>query len=138
MVEMAILLPAVLLIMFALMEAGRLFFAYNTVQHAARTGARFAVTGAGLLEGDREARIEEATAEAAEVLGDVDITIRSWNGPTPVGSGRDGDAGDPCDIVEVEVQYTYRPIVSIIEPLLGEIVLVGRDRKMNEPWSPCP
>jgi hypothetical protein len=50
-----------------------------------------------------------------------------------------GDAGDPCDVVEVEVQYTYRPVIPLIAHFLpSQIVLRGKDRKLNEPWTPCP
>ncbi len=44
-VEFALILPIILLVFFVIIESGRLFHAYITVQHAARTGARYAITG---------------------------------------------------------------------------------------------
>jgi hypothetical protein len=59
---------------------------------------------------------------------------------TAAGAGQEGDPGDPCELVEVEVRYTYRPVITFIANLMpndGQMVLRGRDRKLNEPWVPC-
>lgn len=44
-VEFALVAIALLLSMFIIIESGRIFWAWNTVQNAAREGARYAVTG---------------------------------------------------------------------------------------------
>ncbi len=46
MVEFALTLPILLLLIFGIVEFGRIFQAWVTIQNAARTAARFAITGA--------------------------------------------------------------------------------------------
>ncbi len=45
-VELAVVLPVVLLMLFGMVEFGRAYHAYVTVQHATREGARLGITGA--------------------------------------------------------------------------------------------
>ncbi|MBN1583678.1 MAG: pilus assembly protein [Anaerolineae bacterium] len=59
-VEFALILFPLLMILFAIIEAGFLFQAYLAVQHAAREGARFAVT----RKPDRGFTLEQAQAES--------------------------------------------------------------------------
>lgn len=44
-VEFALIIGALLMMIFLLIESARILWAWNTVQHAAREGARYAVTG---------------------------------------------------------------------------------------------
>ena len=44
--EFAISLPILLLLLFGILEFGRLFQSWVTIQNAARTAARYAITGA--------------------------------------------------------------------------------------------
>ncbi|HID52983.1 MAG TPA: hypothetical protein EYP41_13250 [Anaerolineae bacterium] len=44
-VEFALIISVLLMMMFLIIESGRILWAWNTVQHAAREGARYAVTG---------------------------------------------------------------------------------------------
>lgn len=142
-VELALVTPIALVLMLGVIEMGRLFFAWVTVQQAARAGARVAITGQGEQDGTRLSLITDAAQQVADNLygGGVVITVRSWNGTTATGAGQVGDPGDPCELVEVEVSYTYQPVITLIANLMpndGQIVLRGRDRKLNEPWVPCP
>jgi hypothetical protein len=50
MTEFAIILPLLLLLLLGIIEAGRVIWAYITVQQAARQAARFAVTGRPFLD----------------------------------------------------------------------------------------
>jgi len=45
MVEFALILPVLLLLLFGILEYGRLFFAWISIENAARIGARYASTG---------------------------------------------------------------------------------------------
>ena len=47
MVEFAIVLPILLLLVFGIIEYGRLFFAWISVENVARVGARYASTEIG-------------------------------------------------------------------------------------------
>lgn len=44
-VEFALVITAVLMMIFLIIESARILWAWNTVQHAAREGARYAITG---------------------------------------------------------------------------------------------
>ena len=137
-VEMALLAPVLVLLLFSVVEMGRLFLAWVTVQHAARTGVRVAITGQGEQPEARLALIQSVARDAASHLRNVEIRVRSWDGAMTVGSGREGDPGGPCDLVEVEVRHTYRPVIALMASLLPEpINLIGRERKLNEPWRSC-
>lgn len=139
-VEMALLLPVALTLIFGLIETGNLFFTWLTVQKAAEMGARFAATGQGEDEGTRVAQI---TAQAEILLTDLSATdaavsVRSWPTINATGSGVSGSAGDPCGIVEVRVSLNYHPITPLLGDVLPETIPVsGSDRKVNEPWRPC-
>lgn len=50
--EFALVATALLLSMFIIIESGRIFWAWNTVQNAAREGVRYAVTGQKMPGGD--------------------------------------------------------------------------------------
>lgn len=61
-VEMALVLPVLVLLVVGTMEFGRLFGAYLTIAHAAREGARLGIAGAS------DAEIEDAVRGQAEHL----------------------------------------------------------------------
>jgi hypothetical protein len=138
---MALVAPIMVLVMFAIVEAGWFAFSWVTVQHAARTAARFAATGRGEREGNRGQQIHAAAAEAARGLppGRVQIRVKSWPGRNGNGEGRPDDPGGPCDLMEVQVDFNYEPIIPIADLFIPDgVVLRGRDKKLNEPWTKCP
>ena len=97
-VEFALILPLLLLMFFGIIEFGRIFQAYLTVQHAAREAARYAVTGQGGAE--RVRAIKEKAVQATAGL-NVDYSKIDWReGP---GSGyyaacvEDSPPGSDCD-----------------------------------------
>lgn len=152
-VEFALLLPVVFVLSMGLIECGNIFRSWLTVQKAAQYACRFATTGQGELEGDRLARIKtEAEKITADLPGATDVSVRSWSGSTPSGSGQINNAGDPCGMVEVTVTYNYPPITPAFDLAGflglggnafndgggGTISLSSSDRKVNEPWRPCP
>jgi hypothetical protein len=140
-VELALIAPILLISLFSVVEMGRLFYAWVTVQHAARIGTRMAITGQGEQNGTRLSLIINAAQQAANNLpsgGGTAIAVRSWPDVSASGPGRSGDPGRPCELVEVEVDYSYRPVIPLISRLVPtRILLAGRDRKLNEPWVPC-
>jgi hypothetical protein len=140
--EMALIAPVLCLCMYGIIELGRLFFSYVTVQHAARVAARVAITGTGEQDGTRYDSIVGAALSQSDGLEPVpQIVVQSWPSATASGPGRQGNPGQPCELVEVQVRYTYQPILPFIRHLMpnqGHILLQGQDRKLNEPWVPCP
>lgn len=145
-IEMAFVLPLFLTATFGVVEFGNLYFAHSTVNKAAEMGARFAVTGEGEIEGNRVVLIKDATKRLTKKLPGggsessdaINIHVRSYPEITAMGSARENDAGKPCELVEVEVEYSYRPMISLMKPLFpSDFAIEGKKRMINEPWLPC-
>lgn len=138
--ELALILPIVLLLTMGIIEGGTMFYSWLTIQKAAQNGARFGATGAGVETGSRETQIIQVTQKWLVSLnnGSKEISLRHWPGTMAEGDGIDGSAGGPCQLMEVAVLYNYHPFTPIISAILPESVpLQGHDRKLNEPWKPC-
>lgn len=137
--EAALVIPLLLLMIVAIVDLGRLAFAWVTVQYAAGAGARFAVTGVGEQNGTRLGLIKQAAKRWADLLPGqtAQINVRSWRGRRASGAGRENNPGGPCDLVEVEVLYTYRTIAPLVGRLIPPLQLRGRERMVNEAWSVC-
>jgi len=107
-VEMAIVLPLLLLLVCGIIDFGRMFNAQITLTEAAREGARAAALG-----GDPGAR-------ATAVAGDLDVTVDPG---TPC-------AGDPSQDARVKVRYSFT-FVTPIGVLAGFLDGGGLDGKMT-------
>jgi len=140
--EFALVLPVLLAMIFGLLELGNIYFANATVHKAAMAAARLAVTGDGDDDGTRIAKIEAEARRVADVLpGEVTVTVSSWASYTDASggaAGTTGDAGSPCELIQVQVEYPYEGITPIVgEMVPADFVLKGRERMVNEPWLPC-
>lgn len=139
-VETALVIPLILMVTMAVIEAGNAYYAWLTVQKAAQIGARFAATGRGDDEGTRLAQILSVTEGGLAALkkDNYEISVRSWPDLSAAGDGIDNDPGGPCQLAEVAVLYRYEPIAPLVAALLPDVIpLRGYDRKVNEPWKPC-
>ena len=141
--EFAIILPVLLLTIFLIVESGRTFQAYVTVQNAAREGARYAVTGQG---GENRVRnVKQAAKDilaAGLPLADCDnywceddsepegYRIVVWS---PAGYD---DAGRPGQRVQVQVRYNVRVITPLLSAIARIVPLMGRVEMINEPFGP--
>jgi Flp pilus assembly protein TadG len=132
-VEFAIALPVLLLLLYGIIEAGRLVFLYSTVINASRQAVRYgATTGLGNGTGNvNEPRYQDCdgirtAAKAAAYLGpflDSDITIKYDTGPSTTqntfcSSGSQTDntfrpTGN-TNRLEVTVQKQFTPLVQLI------------------------
>ncbi|MBU1001108.1 MAG: pilus assembly protein [Proteobacteria bacterium] len=138
--EFALVLPVLLAMIFGIVELGCIYFANATVTKAAQVAVRYAVTGGGNEDGTRLTTIIAEAQRVADVLpGSVTVKVSSWETYTAAsGSGSEGDAGAPCELVEVEVRYHYDALTPIVGKLIpDDMVLTGRERMINEPWLPC-
>ncbi|MEW5773588.1 MAG: TadE/TadG family type IV pilus assembly protein [Thermodesulfobacteriota bacterium] len=138
--EAALVLPVLLLLAVGAMETASLLRVWLAVQKASAAGTRMAATGQGEETGDRLPRIRAAAERFLADLpgGATEIAVRSWPGAALNGAAREGDAGEPCDMVEVEVTRSWSPATPLMAALLpAELPLSGADRKVNEPWRPC-
>ena len=123
MVEFALVLPILLVIMYGLLEVGRLIFVYSTVVSASREAARYG-SATGWNETQTAYRYLDcdgirAAAENVDFLGvieDANILIQYDEGPggtiisptCPPGSIQTGDR------IVVQVSATFTPLAAIV------------------------
>ena len=96
MVEMALVLPILLLLTFAVIEYGWLTFRASQVNQAARHGARIAVRPAATVD-----EVDDAVASIMEGAGLAEYTLTITPGDPAI------DVGEP---VTVNVSVDYGPI----------------------------
>ncbi|MDY7040976.1 MAG: TadE/TadG family type IV pilus assembly protein, partial [Chloroflexota bacterium] len=146
--EFALILPVLLLMTFMLIEVGRIFQAYVTVQNAARIGARYAVTGQEKEEADmalpgwsgdpdRSASIKDEAYRGTEGLGrsyvDIDWPYPHYDEPNAlIIRVQPNDGGAPGERVVVEVQYNLELITPLVSSAVSKITLTGRAEMINE------
>ena len=103
--EFAIILPVLLLILFAIVDLGRAVYAYSVVANCAREGARF-----GQISTHTSAGIIAAVKNAAVGLNTEDMTI--------------GVSQPTADTIRVDVIYLFHPITPFIDAILhGNLAL---------------
>ena len=129
-VETALVLPMILLLMFALVEFGRYITVTSTVTNASREAARHATaTGPGSGPGPRYADCDGMRDAAQEfgVLGtpeDGQITLQYDNGPgTSVFLTCSGVSVDPSDITDGDrIIATVAVPFQVITPLINQFL----------------
>jgi Flp pilus assembly protein TadG len=139
-VEFALILPIFLLILVGIFDAGRLVYAYNTVNNAAREGGREATVN------QTEADIQARAAQHAVAL-DIPAANVAVSFQQP--------AGAPCDfaigtgqivgcLAVVQVSYDYVAATPIIGNLIGPMTVTGEVRFpvefncVDNPPRDCP
>ncbi|GAB4444185.1 MAG: hypothetical protein OHK0041_00150 [Anaerolineales bacterium] len=137
-VEFAIVLPILLLVVYGLIETGRLLFIYSSVNNAARQAARYGSTSGtdptyGVPRYQACAGIR-AAAQASDFLNafdDADITITYDHGPGTASYDTCNGAADSAvnpsqgDRVVVSIQADYNTIVPNIVPILSRTAAGG-------------
>ncbi len=101
-VELAILLPVLILILMAIFEFGRVMNAYMIVTHASREGARAAAVGI------QDAEVVTRVENFSSTLNDANITVTI----DPLHASR-----STGDTVTVTVEYD----IDVITPIIGAI-----------------
>ena len=115
-VEMALVIPLFILLLFGVIEMGRIGHAYITVSSAARAGARLATIGGTDLE------IREAVLNAAPTLNSSALTVEI----TPNQLNRQSGQG-----VTVQVMYPVQLIIPIISNVIPNPVVVNSTLNMR-------
>ena len=115
-VEMALVIPLFFLLLFGVIEMGRIGHAYITVSSAARAGARLATIGGTDLE------IREAVLNAAPTLNSSALTVEI----TPNQLNRQSGQG-----VTVQVMYPVQLIIPIISNVIPNPVVVNSTLNMR-------
>lgn len=128
MVEFALMLPIVLLMIYGLMEMARLMQTYLTIQHAAREGARYAITGQSTtgVAADRPNSIVEKTRAAMaglQIASSSDTpSVEPSDTPFYLDVSLDPvNGGGATSPVTVTVTYNYTPLMPV---RFGEITLL--------------
>lgn len=112
--EFALVFPILMLVMVGLIDGTRAVFAYNTVENAAREGARYGIVhGSSSLDpvgpGVNETNLVQYVGRYTRSFSTSDVTVTpSW----PSGSNAIGSK------VKVTVNYQYRPI-------FGQVLGIG-------------
>ena len=162
-VEFALILPILLLVFFVIIESGRLFHAYITVQHAARVAARYAVTGQrdpnctwwwnGGTPSDDELRVCSVMAVGHSQTSALAVDpAATWNDPRHLEvcvyalkdgevpdcaprEGKYGYVGDPNEKVTVQVSYGLEIITPLLRPIARSVPVVGQAEMINEAFG---
>ncbi len=103
-VEFALAFPVVVLLILGLVDLGRLMWAYQSLAHAVREGARYAIVhGSASPQPADQAAIRDVVVQAAATLNPDQITVLvSWDPDNSPGSR-----------VTVEAHYTFRPATTL-------------------------
>jgi Flp pilus assembly protein TadG len=142
-VEFAMIAPLLVILIFGFTDVARMYNAWVTIQGAAREGARYGVTGNATCDGfssDRLACIkyeaEQRTKPLTNNEANVSVSVKSWDYPNYTAS-LSNDPGQPCDALEVQIDYTFVPSTPLVGSLFGNLHLKGRERLVNEPFGTC-
>ena len=106
MVEFSLVFVAFLVLMVGLFELGRAVWIYETVAHAARQGARYAMVNGNMGAPDNTALIASVKAQSVGLISSNITVTPTWEGGGLVGT-----------FVRVQVSYPFTPVVGGI--LLG-------------------
>lgn len=142
--EFALIAPVLLLLIFGLIDTARLYQSWVTIQHAAREGARYGVTGRTDCAASTQTRvncIDYITRKQASSLTndatDLTVGVRNWQYPAYANPPQENNPGDQCDALEVWVSYDFTPATPLIGNLFGAVTMTARERLVNEPFGPC-
>ena len=142
--EFAMIAPVVFILLFGFIDVSRAYQAWVTVQGAAREGARYGVTGredCAIAADNRLLCIQHHAAERASSLtnsaDDISVSVRNWDYPAYADPPIEGDPGEQCDALEVQVEYDFTPSTPLIDTLFGAVRITGRERLVNEPYGTC-
>jgi Flp pilus assembly protein TadG len=121
-VEMALLLPVLILILMVLFDFGRAVFAFNTVSNASREGARIAIVDQTVASGISVGAQEAANQATSLGLDPADTNQVAVTYLLPDLSGPCPDRGIGC-IARVTVKYQFFPITPVIGRIFGPFTL---------------
>ena len=136
-VETAIALPLFALLLFGIVDVGRVLFAHMTLQHAVREGGRFAVTGR-VIPGTSGAHPRVDSIIQVVLMDSLPIPLTPADVLISSASGGSGSAGGPGDVVRIAVTYP----IDLLTPLIGVFFPDGRfvvdvaTTFRNEPFPP--
>ncbi|MDP6605401.1 MAG: pilus assembly protein [Dehalococcoidia bacterium] len=131
-VEMAVIMPLLLLMVMGVGDLGRVMYTAITLSHAARAGAAYGAQSNGHT-GDA-AGIQQAAEEEAQNIGTIGVTsqrICECTGGSPVSctTASCGSYGPPRAFVEVTATQTYATLIAY--PGIPSTVPLSRTAKVR-------
>ena len=140
-VEMALILPILILVLVGLFDGGRLVFAYHTVNNAAREGGREATVNQTLA--DIQARAAQHAVALDLPAADVYVDFRQPTSPELENSclGAVGTQYIYGCLAVVRVEYDYVAATPLIGRLIGPMTVTGEVRfpvEFNCVGAGCP
>ena len=129
MVEFVIILPILLMLVFAIVEFGVVFGRWQTLSNAAREGARTAVVFrsscvVSTVEAEVRQRVKDYAAPLGMTLTDADIDVSGVCG-----------AANTSSTVSVTLPYTFKVLPGFASKVSPSIDLVGNSVMRNEGTS---
>lgn len=115
-IELALVLPILLLLLSGIVEMGRIGYTYMSVNNAARVGARVASIGGS------DQQIVTAITQSTPTLNPANLTVQILPSPTQRQSGAE---------VTVELSYQVDLVVPIIAGIIPDPFSVGADVTMR-------
>jgi Flp pilus assembly protein TadG len=115
-VEFALVVPLFFLLIFGMLDFGRLFFVQMSLQHAVRQAGRYAVTGNHLTQGTNTlSRVQSIVAVAQQAANGAQIDPANIyiNGQSSTNSA--ASAGGPSSTVTISLTSHLK----LITPLIG-------------------
>ncbi len=141
--EFALVLPLIVLLIFAAIDFGRAVYIYNTMANSARQGARVAAVNQRATSSDCDPlNRTNWSIKRCATLAAISIDVQSKDiliAYAPSDPTKDTCTtkliNPPC-IASVTVQYDYTPLTPIIGDLIGTITLTSTSQMPVEAWYP--
>jgi Flp pilus assembly protein TadG len=126
MLEMVIVLPLLLMVLFATIEFGVLFGKWQTLSNAAREGARTAVVfrrncDVAAVTSEVKSRVQAYAAPMGITLTDADITVTGVCGSSSTSS-----------TINVQIPYNFQVLHNLAPSVSPTINLLGNSVMRNE------
>lgn len=115
-VELAIILPMLLLICLGVLDLGRLFIAYESVLNAAHEGAFYSAYNPNASPTGTIAQV--AAQDPSLHLSAANVTVTCYQGVTATAESDCGQA-KTGDTVSVVVTYPFKPLTAMIADIPG-------------------
>jgi Flp pilus assembly protein TadG len=98
-IEFALLIPILLLLVFAIIDLGRIIYVYSAMQNSVREGARY-----GIINPLNTSEIENRVRQSAAGLDQSVLQVQTTY---------------PTDAINVRLHYSFRALTPLVPSILG-------------------
>jgi Flp pilus assembly protein TadG len=138
-VEFTVLAPIFFLLIFAVLDLGRVYFVQLTIQHSLREAGRFAVTGNHLPDPNNPSQTLSRVASIREVIRRSSVGVVSDVQAVQVSSqGVANSAGGPGQFMTVSLAADVKLVTPLIAQFFpnGVYRITAATTFQNEPFPP--